>query len=380
MGAAMRSSTSSTANSVHGGSITVELVRLAVVVLATGAAFRLGADLPLWESFTDPDSGRLLATVIGAGTGYVVGGAAGRFSLGRIDAAERRIAQVSSGTLVAATAGGLAGLFLAAGLLWPLLLLENRILVVPTAALVTVLLVTAGLRVGGSRGDDLLRFVGASGRIAVSAPSRGLSAKVLDTSALVDGRILDVCRAGFLEGSLVLPEFVLYELQGLADSGDDERRERGRRGLDVLAGLQRSSGVAVEVTSRDYPEIQAVDAKLVAMSRDLGGTLVTVDSNLGRVAEVQGIRVLNMNALAETLRPPVLPGDVLRVRVARVGKEPGQGVGYLSDGTMVVVEEAGDRQGTQVSCEVTSLLSNQHGRMVFARVADAEPIRARAAG
>ncbi|MDQ3974527.1 MAG: PIN domain nuclease, partial [Actinomycetota bacterium] len=195
-------------------------------------------------------------------------------------------------------------------------------------------------------------------------------AKVVDTSALVDGRIVDVCRAGFIDSTLVVPQFVLYELQGLADAGDDERRAHGRRGLDVLGALQRSAGVALEVAEEDFPEIGAVDAKLVAMARQRGASLLTVDAHLGRVAEIRGVRVLNLHTLAETLRPPVLPGQRLRVRILKVGKEPGQGVGYLSDGTMVVMEGACDRRLAEVTGEVTSILSNPNGRMVFATLVD----------
>lgn len=379
-----RSHPPATAHRAIGGSLFVELVRLTVVVLATGAAVQAGEpavdalDLGA-DAAVSPETALLALTVLGAGIGYVGGGILGRFINGRVTAAEHRIAQISSGALVAGAMGGIAGLFVAAGVLWPVLLFPGRLITVPVAVLATLVLVISGARVGIGRGGDLLRFVGASGRLTVSAPSRGATAKLVDTSALIDGRLLDLCRAGFCEGTLVLPQFVLYELQGLADAGDEERRQRGARGLDVLAGLQRSSGVALEVTDLDYPEIAAVDAKLIAMARELGAALLTVDANLARIAEVQGLRVLNLNALAETLRPPVVPGDVLAVRVAKPGKEAGQGVGYLSDGTMVVIEGARDQQGREVACEVTSLLSNQHGRMVFATLSGTEPLRSRAA-
>lgn len=361
-----------------GSTVLVELIRLAVVVLGVGAAYQLvvGADLvPRGAVPWEPEATQLVVVVLGAALGYVAGGVLGRFAMGRIDVAERRLARISSGELVAGLLGGLVGVMVATGLSWPLFLLPGRLFTLPLGALVSILVIATGVRIGAARGGDLLRFVGASGRLQVASPTRGASAKVVDTSALIDGRILEVCRAGFLEGSLLLPRFVLYELQGLADAGDETRRDRGQRGLDVLGGLQRASGVALEVIDQDYPEIEAVDAKLVALAREQGAALVTVDANLARVAEVQGVRVLNLNALAETLRPPVLPGDTLSVRVVRPGKEPGQGVGYLSDGTMVVVERARDRVGGDVDCEVTSILSNPHGRMVFATPVDAEHLR-----
>lgn len=355
----LRSTTSSVA--------LVEAVRLAVVVLTTAAAFRLGA------SFGDNE---LLVVLLGASIGYVIGGVAGRFTLGRIDAAERNLRAVPAQNLLSGAMGGLVGLVVGSAITWPVLFFGAKIYTVPVALLFLVVMAITGVRLGVARGGDLLRSLGATGRLPVSTTSGGRRAKLVDTSALIDGRLVDVCRSGFVEGTLVVPQFVLYELQGLADSSDEERRIRGRRGLDVLAALQRSAGVALEVTELDYPEVQAVDAKLVAMAKDRGAGLITVDGNLGRVAEVQGVTVLNLHVLSDHLRPPVVPGDRLEVRVIKPGKERDQGVGYLSDGTMVVVEGARGQQGGQVSAEVTSILNNPQGRMVFATVVpDGEPAR-----
>jgi uncharacterized protein YacL len=359
------------------GTALVELVRLAVVVLATAAAFELAPIVQGWLAATQgPDTVLLVLAVLGAGLGYVLGGVFGRFTVGRVDDAERSLREIPAGALFAGALGGLAGFLLSAGLVWPVVLLGPALVTLPLAVLVVLVVTATGLRVGLARGGDLLRFLGASGRLPVSIPTSGPSAKLVDTSALIDGRVLDVCRAGFLEGTLVLPRFVLYELQGLADSGDEDRRARGQRGLDMLSSLQRSSGVSLEVTERDYPELTEVDAKLVAMARDRGAGLITVDGNLGRVAEVQNVTVLNLHTLADRLRPPVLPGDVLSLRITKPGKDRGQGVGYLPDGTMVVVEGGRDHQGDKVTAEVTSILSNNNGRMLFATLAEsAEPTR-----
>src|SRR5687767_3569036 len=239
----LRSTTSSAA--------LVETVRLAVVVLATAAAFRLstlmGAD-------------QLLVVLLGAGVGYVIGGIAGRFTVGRIDAAENRLRGVPAQNLLTGAMGGMVGLVLATALTWPVLLFGAKVYTVPVAILLMVLLTLTGVRLGVARGGDLLRSLGATGRLRVTTPSGGRRAKVVDTSALIDGRVVDVCRSRFIEGTLVVPQFVLYELQGLADSGDSERRMRGRRGLDVLGALQHSAGIALEVTDVDYPAIEAVDA------------------------------------------------------------------------------------------------------------------------
>lgn len=363
----------------RGRSVYVEFVRLIVVALATAGAyeFATSATLPILRT-SDGERFVLLVVVLGAALGYLVGGAFGRFTLGRIDLAERSLHSVSSGELLAGLLGGVAGLIVGLGLVWPLLLFETgRGFTLPLGMFVLLVTVTVGLRVGVSRGGDLLRALGASGRLSVTSPASGPRARVVDTSALIDGRIVDLCRSGFLDGTLVIPRFVLYELQGLADAGDEERRVRGRRGLDVLGALQRSAGVSLEVTERDYPDIVAVDAKLVAMARERKTPLLTVDGNLARVAEVQGVSVMNLHQLAENLRPPVLPGDTVTVRISRAGKEADQGVGYLSDGTMVVVEGARDRQGSEVGAEVTSILSNPNGRMVFATAGPAPPGPAR---
>lgn len=355
----LRSTTSSVA--------LVESVRLVVVVLSTAAAFHLGS--------TVGENG-LLVVLLGAAIGYVLGGVVGRFTLGRIDAAEQNLRAVPAQNLLAGAMGGLVGVIMGTALTWPVLFFGAKIYTVPIALLFLVVMTITGMRLGVARGGDLLRSLGATGRLPVSTTSGGRRAKVVDTSALIDGRLVDVCRSGFVEGTLVVPQFVLYELQGLADSGDEERRIRGRRGLDVLAALQRSAGVALEVTELDYPDVQAVDAKLIAMARDRGAALVTVDGNLGRVAEVQGVTVLNLHALADHLRPPVVPGDRLDVRVIKPGKERDQGVGYLSDGTMVVVEHARGQQGALVTAEVTSILNNPQGRMVFATaLPNGEPAR-----
>ena len=346
----------------------VEVVRLAVVVLATAAAFRVAAALGEDE--------RLLIIMLGAAIGYVIGGVAGRFTLGKIDAAERSLRAVPAQNLLAGSMGALVGLIMATAVTWPVLLFGAKVYTLPIALLVMVVLTIIGVRIGVARGGDLLRSLGATGRLPVSTPSGGRRAKLVDTSALIDGRLLDVCRSGFVEGTLVVPQFVLYELQGLADAGDDDRRMRGRRGLDVLASLQRSAGVALEVTDIDYPAIQAVDAKLVALAKDRGASLITVDGNLGRVAEVQGVTVMNLHTLADDLRPPVIPGERLDVRVVKPGKEKDQGVGYLADGTMVVIEGARSKQGSAVLAEVTSILNNPQGRMVFAKaISPDEPQR-----
>jgi uncharacterized protein YacL len=190
---------------------------------------------------------------------------------------------------------------------------------------------------------------------------------VIDTSSVIDGRIVDVGRTGFILGTLVVPRFVLDELQRIADSPDAIRRNRGRRGLEMLTALQKDSISPVEVSEETYPEITEVDAKLVAFARDRGAAILTNDFNLNRVAELQGIRVLNINELANAVKAVVHPGEEMSVRIIQEGKEPGQGVGYQDDGTMIVVEGGNRFMNREVGITVTRVLQTVAGRMIFAQ-------------
>jgi len=200
------------------------------------------------------------------------------------------------------------------------------------------------------------------------ARGRGLSSRVvIDTSAVIDGRIVDIAHAGFILGTLVVPRFVLDELQRIADSPDALRRNRGRRGLEMLSALQKDPVTPVEVSEATYPEVGEVDAKLVAYARDHGAAILTNDFNLNRVAELQGIRVLNINELANAVKSVVHPGEEMRVRIIQEGKEPGQGVGYLDDGTMIVVEGGARFMDRDLPITVTRVLQTVAGRMIFAQ-------------
>jgi uncharacterized protein YacL len=194
--------------------------------------------------------------------------------------------------------------------------------------------------------------------------------KVLDTSVIIDGRIADICETGFLEGTLVVPQFVLRELQQVADSSDSLKRNRGRRGLDILAKIQKMGGVHVQIVETDFPDIREVDLKLIELSRRMSAKIVTNDFNLNKVAQLRGVAVLNINELANSLKPVVLPGEVLRVFVIKEGKESGQGVAYLDDGTMVVVDQGKKAIGRTIEVTVTSVLQTTAGKMIFCRWAE----------
>src|SRR5213596_2223461 len=195
-----------------------------------------------------------------------------------------------------------------------------------------------GLISGANKGD-LLNLAALGGIFGGERPTKK-SYKILDTSVIIDGRIADICETGFVDGILIIPQFVLRELQQVADSADSLKRNRGRRGLDILQKMQKMAGVVVQIVETDFPEIREVDLKLIELARKLGGKIVTNDFNLNKVAQLRGVPVLNINELANSLKPVVLPGEVMRVFVIKEGKEAGQGVGYLDDGTMVVVDQA----------------------------------------
>lgn len=203
--------------------------------------------------------------------------------------------------------------------------------------------------------------------------------RILDTSAIIDGRVAEVAESGFLDGTLVVPQFVLKELQAVADSSDALKRNRGRRGLDILHRIQKMSGVEVIISDVDFPGIREVDLKLIELAKTLDGKLVTNDFNLHKVAQLRGVDVLNMNELTNSLKPVVLPGEVMNVFIIKEGKEYNQGVAYLDDGTMVVVDNARKSIGKNLEVVVTSVLQTTAGRMIFGRHLDAaaepEPIR-----
>lgn len=191
--------------------------------------------------------------------------------------------------------------------------------------------------------------------------------KLLDTNVIIDGRIADICKTGFLEGTLLIPVFVLEELQYIADSPDALRRVRGRRGLDILQKIRERSGFKVEIMNVDFDDVQGVDSKLVRLAKKLGGKIITNDFNLNKVAQLRGVSVLNINELSNAVKPVVIPGETMRVQVVKDGKEPGQGVAYLDDGTMIVIENGHRYLSRTISVEVTSALQTSAGRMIFAK-------------
>lgn len=345
------------------GTVLVELVRLVVVVVCTAAGYEIS------RALADQDDSQqiVLGAIVGSGIGYVGGGVFGRTVRTMVGVAERRLSATSGADFVAGGFGLLAGMLAGSILGWPLLLLSAREIAVPTLAFLLIVLGSLGYRVAVLKREDILQLFGLTFR------TRARDLRVLDTSAILDPRLLDCVRAGFIRGTFLVPEFVLEELQSIADSGESQRRGRGRRGLELLHALKQEALVDVRVVERSYPELEQVDAKVVALARDRGAAIVSNDVALRRVAELQGIEVLSLASLANLLRPPVLPGETVRVELVREGREPEQGVGYLEDGSMIVVEEARRFVGTTIQATVTSVLQTAGGKMLFARPADADP-------
>ena len=362
----------------------VELLRMFLVIFFALGGYQLGSVARFGDDdvlVLGPFNGIVLGTFLGVALGYVLGGVLGRTTVTVASRTEAALRALSAEALVTGALGAILAGIVAASLAWPLFLLPSRSLALPLYGFCIVAAGLIGFRLGASRRESLLSL--ASGRGGLPHREHPLSVlpRVVDTSVAIDGRILDVVRAGFLHGRMVVPAPVLGELHVFSDSPDPLKRAKGRRGLDTLEALRREPGVDVEVLDETVPDVAEVDAKLVRICLDRTMALLTLDTNLARVAGVAGVRVLNLHALTLALRPPVLTGDEVTVLITKPGREAGQGVGYLDDGTMVVVDACRNRVGADVSVRVTSVLTTANGRMVFAHPLDqpSEPPRPREA-
>jgi uncharacterized protein YacL len=317
------------------------IIKLAVLALFATSGYLLGLRYGYMEY------GVVLGALLGIATIY----------------SDLILRKVDFGTLI----GGLVGL--ASGLLFATLVF------IPIKALVREDMAAASFALKGIFGYGglligLRRGKGITPR-GVFSMLRGKgfeeNLKILDTSVIIDGRIADICEAGFLEGIFIVPQFILQELQYIADSQDSIKRARGRRGLDVLHKIQKMTNITVKIVEEDFPKIKEVDSKLVALGQLLSAKIITNDFNLNKVAQLQGVSVLNINELANSLKPVVLPGEIMRVFVLKEGKEYNQGVAYLDDGTMVVVENGRKLISKNAEVVVTSVLQTTAGRMIFAK-------------
>ena len=282
---------------------------------------------------------------------------------------EIRIRRASLKTLIGAAVGSILGI-IGAYLIGSLISRQESMAVAPETKTFLTLSLTffmayVGLMVGAAKGDYL--DLSALGGIFSDKTSRR-DYKVLDTSVIIDGRIADVAETGFLGGTIVIPQFILRELQQVADSPDSSKRQRGRRGLDMLNRLQNNSALDIQIVETDFPAVREVDLKLIELGKQLDAVIVTNDFNLNKVAQLRGVQVLNINELANALKPVVLPGEAMRVFILKEGKEYNQGVAYLDDGTMVVVDNARKLIGRNADIAVTSVLQTTAGKMIFGRL------------
>ena len=345
----------------------VEVVRLLIVVVFTAAGYTLGGGSARAADGSIP----LLGALLGACVGYVHGGMAGRFlrrAMGTFEATVERTpaAALFAGSLgalllgVLGTVVGTAAVVLLPGRWgWPVL------------GLLVWLGVYAGYSIGARKGEELVALVRRPAAVAADPFARLPAVSdgplvLVDSSAAIDGRLLGVAGSGFLPGRLAVPRFVLDELQGIADAADPTRRRRGRRALEVLDVLRHDPDVGLTVLDDEVPEREEVDAKLVLLARRLDASLLTTDAALASVAELQGVRCRNLDRLAAGLQAALVPGEVVRLLVSRTGRDPGQGVGFLDDGTMVVVSEGAPLVGNETDVTITSSVRTSKGRMFFA--------------
>jgi uncharacterized protein YacL len=336
----------------------VEGVRLIFIAILAAAGYEVGV-----RTVGSGGPRTLLYVFLGAAAGYVIGGVVGRLTLRAVSGMEKELRRTPAPQLAGGVVGLVVGLMIGALLMVPFLFIPAAA-AWPAIVFIYMILGSLGYRVGSTKHEDIFGLVGMKPRAAVA--SRG-DLHVIDTSALIDGRVADLVATGFVSGTVLLHDGVLRELQAISDSSDPRRRTRGRRGLDVLVELQKSPTVQIQLFEENG--VMDVDAALVRLARERGGTLITVDANLAKVAEALRVPVAQINALASKFRVPYTAGDEISVRLVKEGREHGQGVGYLDDGTMVVVEKADDHIGTQVEVKVTNVIQTTTGRMVFAALA-----------
>ena len=287
---------------------------------------------------------------------------------------ERRMKRVPLRNLLGSFIGLILGIMVAnfiSNALFPNLF-NNQQMILPLFGLLYGIFGYIGIRIGFKKGDE---FQVPGWKPFSRGLPRGENSKILDTSVIIDGRIADITETGFVEGPLLIPQFVLGELQHIADSSDPVKRTRGKRGLEVLHHIQKQANVDVKIVDTDYPSVKEVDSKLIELAKEVHGKILTNDSNLNKVAELQGIEVLNINELANALKPVVLPGEEMNVKILKEGKEMGQGLAYLDDGTMIVVDNGRRQIGKTIDVVVTSVLQTPAGRMIFARLMKEETNR-----
>lgn len=354
----------------------IQLIRFVFILVGAVGGYQSAIGFGLPSPGVHKNIAIIIYMVLGAAIGYVFGGVVGRRLFRSFKRIENSLHDMHLTELAIGIGGLVSGLVISFLITMPFALITIPVLRFSLTLFVYAAFAWIGVRLGvGRRREvgEILNIRDTSGA-ATASPSRSVGDKLLDTNIIIDGRIIDILQAGWLEGRIVVPRFVLHELQAVADSDDDLKRIRGRRGLEVLGSLQTDLNIKVQISEADYPDIYGVDAKLVRLALDTGAVLVTNDFNLNKVAQVEGVRVLNLNDLANAVKAVVLPGEEMAVKIVREGKEAGQGVGYLDDGTMVVVEDGSGQMGNHVELKVTSVLQTPAGKMIFTKIKTAARI------
>jgi uncharacterized protein YacL len=348
------------------------LIIFSFILAGAGIGFYAPDLLPA-ESLQQVSSLEGLSSVT-AGFGALIGTAGGLLMQTSYRRLEKQIKELPPDRLLSRAAGLVLGLLIANLMLAPLFLLpipgEFSFIKPLTAVMGSVLFAVSGMNLADTHGRSLLRLINPNSMesmLLAEGTLKPSKTKVVDTSCIIDGRIEGLMQTGFLEGQVLVPQFVLQELQQVADASNDQKRTRGRRGLDVLNRIREDYANRVVISAADYDDISTVDAKLVKLAQELNAMLLTNDYNLNKVASFQEVEVLNINDLVQAIRPNFLPGDDMELKILKEGKEPQQGVGYLNDGTMVVVEEGKEYIGDEIDVVVTGSLQTSAGRMIFAR-------------
>ncbi|HLO50769.1 MAG TPA: PIN/TRAM domain-containing protein [Kamptonema sp.] len=348
------------------------IIIISFIIAGAGTGF-YGVDLlpaNLLEQVTNIEGLRSVLGAFGALIGFVLGLVA-QTTYRRV---EKQVRDMPVEVLLTRAIGLIVGLLVANLMLAPLFLLpiprEFGFIKPLVAVLGSVMFGFTGVNLADTHGRAFLRLINPHSLdtvLVAEGTFKPAPTKVLDTSCIIDGRIENLMETGFLEGQILVPQFVLQELQLIADAANDQKRARGRRGLDILNSMKETYPDRLQIHSADYEDLATVDAKLVRFAQEINGTLLTNDYNLSKVASVQKVAVLNINDLTQALRPSYLPGDTIEIKIRKEGKEPSQGIGYLEDGTMVVVEAGSSYVGGEVRVVVTSALQTSAGRMIFAR-------------
>ncbi|BAZ45892.1 hypothetical protein NIES4102_29200 [Chondrocystis sp. NIES-4102] len=352
------------------------MVDAIIIIICIIAAVNIGFDglqlLPndILEGVSNIEALRFViagfSTIIGLGIGVAV-----QTTYRRL---ETQVRNTNIEIIITRAIGLVMGLLVANLMLAPMFLLpipKELSFFKPTVAVLgSVMFSYLGIGLADTHGRTFLRLINPNSiesMLVAEGTLEATSTKILDTSCIIDGRVEELLKTGFLEGQILIPQFVLQELQNLADTSNSQKRIRGRRGLDILNQMQEEYPDRILLNKADYDDIETVDSKLVRLAQELSATLLTNDYNLSKVANLQKVEILNINDLARSLRPIYLPGDHLELKILKQGKEPEQGIGYLEDGTMVVVEEGSDRVGGEIQVVVTSSLQTSAGRMIFAK-------------